>query len=85
MKKVHICSLKFHTIYSVGLALVFLVTLLVVRDLMFGLAFALLLAYVIGNGIIHGKKNEITRDGIIEYIIVSAIAGVLLLGILLTR
>jgi hypothetical protein len=85
MKKVHIPTLKFHTIYSLVLLAVFLVTIIIVRDLSLGLVGAVLVAYVIGNGIIHGQKNEITRDAILEYILVSLIVVVVFLGVFFTR
>ncbi|MFZ3010145.1 MAG: hypothetical protein WA030_03975 [Candidatus Microsaccharimonas sp.] len=85
MKKVHIRSLKFHTIYSVSLAIVFFVVMMVVRDLMLGIALVLLLAYVVGNGIIHGKKNQLTRDGLFEYVLLSLIVVILILGVLFTH
>lgn len=85
MKKAHIRSFKFHTIYSVCLAIIFLVTLLLVRELMLAIALGLLLAYVIGNGIIHGTKSELTRDAVIEYVFLSVIVVVLLLGVFFTR
>lgn len=85
MKKIHATSLKFHIIYSVILAIIFLIAIIVVRDIALGVMMLALLAYVVGNGIIHGRKNELTRDAILEYIIVSAIVAVVLLGIFFTR
>lgn len=85
MKKNHIHTLKFHTIYSVILALILLITIFVVRDIMLGVASFILLAYVVGNGIIHGRKNEVTRDGILEYVIVSLIVVVIFLGVFFTH
>lgn len=85
MKKVHLPSLKFHTIYSSILAIVFVITLIIVPDFMLGIALGILLAYVIGNGIIHGKKNELTRDAIVEYILLSVIIGLLVAGAIFTR
>jgi hypothetical protein len=80
MKKQHYQKLKFHTIYSVILSIVFLVVLLFVRDLSFGIAILFLCSYVFGNGIIHIKHNELSRDTIVEYVIVSLIAIVVTIG-----
>lgn len=85
MKKIHAPSLKFHTVYSAVLAIILLVTIVVVRDVTLSIAMFVLLAYVIGNGIIHGRKNELNRDSIFEYILVSAIVIVVFLGIFFTR
>lgn len=83
MRQAHHSSLKFHTIYSVSLAVVFIVAMLFLRDIALGLTMLFLLLYVAGNGIIHSRHNKITRDTILEYILVSLVALVLLLGIIL--
>jgi len=80
MKKLHYQKLKFHTIYSVSLSVIFLGVLLFVRDLSFGIAVLFLCSYVFGNGIIHVKNNELSRDTIVEYVIVSLIATVVIIG-----
>jgi hypothetical protein len=85
MKKIHYHSLRFHTMFTVTLAMVFVATALIVRDLLLGVVLAFLLAYIIGNGIIHGKTNELNRDAMLEYGIVSLIVIALLLGVFLTR
>ena len=80
MKKIHFPSLKFHTIYSTTLAIVFLIILLFVRDIALGVAMILLVIYVVGNGIIHTKKSELKRDTLLEYIIVAVIALIIIAG-----
>jgi hypothetical protein len=85
MKKIHAPSFKFHTIYSVILAVILLITIVMVRDITLSIVTFVLLAYVIGNGIIHGRKNELNRDSILEYILVSTIVIVVFLGIFFTR
>ena len=80
MKKIHFPSLKFHTIYSITLAIVFLIILLFVRDIALGVAMILLVIYVVGNGIIHTKKSELKRDTLLEYIIVAVIALIIIAG-----
>jgi hypothetical protein len=80
MKKQHFKKLKFHTIFSVILSAIFLLVLLFVHDLSFGIAAAFLCAYVIGNGIIHIKNNELNRDSVVEYVIVSVIVGIVITG-----
>lgn len=83
MKKQHFRKLKFHTIFSVILSVAFLVVLLIVPDLSLGIAAVFLCAYIIGNGIIHVKNNELSRDTVLEYILVSAIVIVVIIGSLL--
>jgi uncharacterized membrane protein len=80
MKKKHVSSLKFHTTYSVVLALVFVIIVIFVRDIALIAAMVFLFLYVAGNGIIHSKKNELTRDTILEYIIISIIVLVVIIG-----
>lgn len=83
MKKQHYQRLKFHTIFSVSISLLFLVILFIYRDITLAIAMVFLAAYIIGNGIIHVRHNELKRDTILEYIIVSAIVLVLLIGVFL--
>ena len=47
----------------------------------FSLAVAMgfLLLYVAGNGIIHTRQNKLERDTLIEYVILSVIALVILI------
>lgn len=80
MKKKHHSSLKFHTIYSVVLSIIFLAIILLVHDITLGATMAFMLLYVVGNGIIHTRKNELKHDTLIEYILVSIIIFVIILG-----
>jgi len=83
MKKHHTHKLRFHTIFSVALVLVFLIVLFFVRDISLAIAMLFLAVYIAGNGIIHAKYNELKRDTIVEYVIVSGIVIVVLIGALL--
>ena len=80
MKKQHHKSLKFHTIFTIVLVLVCLATILLKPDWILAVSCALLIAYVAGNGIIHSRKNELTRDSIFEYGIVAVIVGLIIVG-----
>jgi len=80
MKKRHVSKLKFHTIFSVVIAVMFLIILLVVRDISLGIAMLFLGVYIAGNGIIHVRHTELTRDVIIEYALVGGIALVLVVS-----
>jgi hypothetical protein len=82
MKKLHYKSLKFHTVYSFVLAVVFLIMIIVVPDISLGLAMAFLILYVAGNGLIHTRNNELKRDTLMEYIILSIIVFVVIIGAL---
>ncbi|TAL14137.1 hypothetical protein EPN95_03985 [Patescibacteria group bacterium] len=82
MKKKHIASLKFHTLYSIILAAIFVLVVIFVRNIVFAAAAGFLLLYIIGNGIIHTKKNELTRDTLLEYILISAIVLVVIVGLI---
>ena len=80
MKKIHHKSLKFHTIYSVVLSVVFLLIIVLINQATLAATMIFLLLYIIGNGIIHTRKNELTRDAVIEYILVSIIVLIVILG-----
>lgn len=80
MKKIHFPSMKFHTIYSVVLSVLFLAIVLVVPDITLAATSIFVILYVVGNGIIHSRKNELNRDTLIEYMLVSAVALVILIG-----
>lgn len=82
MRQEHHLTLKFHTIYSLGLALIFVVMMLIMKSLAFGLAVIFLMMYIAGNGIIHIKKNKLTRDTIIEYVLVSLVVLVIFIDLL---
>jgi len=80
MKKIHHATLKIHTIYSVILSVVFLVIILMAHEATLSAAAVFLILYVTGNGIIHTRNNELSRDTLIEYIILAFIALILLIG-----
>lgn len=82
MKLKHHKSLKFHTAYSIFLAVVFIVIIALVHEVSLGVSMGFLAFYVIGNGIIHAKKNELNQDSVVEYVLVSAIVLVLIVGII---
>ena len=81
MKKRHVRSLKFHTLYTIGLSVLFLGIILLAPEITLFAAVVFLLLYVGGNGIIHSRNNELSRDSLVEYIIVSLVALVVLLGV----
>ena len=62
------------------IAVMFLIILLVVRDISLGIAMLFLGVYIAGNGIIHVRHTELTRDVIIEYALVGGIALVLVVS-----
>lgn len=80
MKKKHHSSLKFHTIYSIILSVVFLAIILVRHDLTLGLTMVFLTLYIVGNGIIHTTKSELKRDTLVEYVLVSIIIMIMTIG-----
>ena len=80
MRKQHHAKLKFHAIYSIAIATILVAVLVFVRDLTLGIATALLLAYVAGNGIIHTKHNILSRDTLVEYVLVSLVVIIVITG-----
>lgn len=79
MKKIHYKSLKFNTIYSLILAIVFLIVIMAIPDIMLGVSMVFLILYVTGNGLIHARHNELGRDTIVEYFVISVIALIILI------
>jgi membrane-anchored protein YejM (alkaline phosphatase superfamily) len=80
MKSKHHKSLKFHTIFSIMLSIIFIAVLLINQDITLFTSAVFLLIYITGNGLIHSKTNKLSRDTMIEYIILSIIALLILLG-----
>lgn len=83
MRQEHYPTLKFHTIFSLVIASVFVVMMLLMRDIALGLALLFLFLYITGNGIIHSKNNKLTRDTLMEYILVSLVILVIIIDVLL--
>jgi hypothetical protein len=63
------------------LAVIFVILLVLVRDWTLGIAVTFLFLYVVGNGIIHVKHNQLKRDTLIEYVLVAVIVFVLLVSV----
>jgi len=80
MKKIHYKSLKFHAIYSFILATIFLAVIVFTPDISLGIAMVFLVLYIAGNGLIHARNNKLERDTLMEYIIVSIIVFVIIIG-----
>ena len=78
MRKVHHTSLKIHTIFNVAIWSLYLLIVAMNIDMTLIISTIFLLVYVTGNGIIHSKKNQLGRDTLIEYIILAAIALIIL-------
>jgi hypothetical protein len=82
MKKIHIKATKFHVIYTALLAVLFLIVAIIAKDILLSVVMLIVTLYVAGNGIIQTKKSELSRDAIVEYILVSAIVVVVTVGVL---
>lgn len=83
MKKIHTQASKFHIAYTIILATIFLVVGLIARDVLLGVVMLFVVLYVAGNGIIHSKKSQLSRDALTEYILVAAIVIVVIIGVVL--
>ena len=81
MKKMHIKASKFHIAYTAILALLFLIVAVIAKDILLAIVMLVVTLYVAGNGIIHNKKSELSRDAVIEYFLVSAIVVVVVIGV----
>lgn len=82
MKRKHYRSLKIHTVYNVIISITFVVVILLEHDASLLAATVFLLFYLAGNGIIHTNKNKLDHDTLIEYILLSGIALLLLFNAL---
>ena len=83
MRKHHQKTLKFHTVFTLILALICLGIILIAPDLTLVASITVLVVYVAGNGIIHLRNNQLSRDSLIEYIIVGLIVALIVLGAVL--
>ena len=80
MKKNNYKSLRFNTIFSLTIAIIFLIIIINYPDILLGIAMVFLILYVAGNGLIHAKYNNLNHDTLVEYIVVSIIALIVLIG-----
>lgn len=62
------------------IALIFTSIIVFVRDIALSVAMVLILLYVAGNGVIHTRNNQLSRDAFIEYVIISVIVLVVVIG-----
>lgn len=80
MKKIHHKSQKFHTIYNIIICTIFVIIIIFYHNISLVASTVFLLFYVTGNGLIHATKNELNRDTILEYMILSIIALIILVN-----
>lgn len=73
-------KLRIHQIFNIIISIIFISAVLINRDVTLFASIIFLIISIIGNGIIHGQNGNLTRDTIIEYVIVAVIALVILLG-----
>lgn len=83
MKKQHHKSLKFHTLFTILLGVATVILIILKPDLLLVISSLALVAYVAGNGIIHARKNQLSRDSILEYSIVGLIILIIIVSALL--
>lgn len=83
MRKLHHKSLKAHTIFNLIIWSLYLLIILINSSTALVVSIIFLLIYITGNGLIHSKKNQLSRDTLIEYIILSAIALIILANALI--
>lgn len=78
MKKAHIPTLKIHTIFNLVIGVLYLAIIACYPSITLAMSTFFLLLYVAGNGLIHSKKNQLNRDTLLEYIILSVVALIIL-------
>lgn len=82
MKRQHYKTFKIHTLYNIVISAVFVAIIILERDTALLAATVFLLFYLAGNGIIHTSKNKLDHDTLIEYVLLSGIALILLVNAL---
>lgn len=82
MRKHHLPTLKFHTVYSIAISLVFIFVIALFPDITLAASIVFFVGYVAGNGIIHTKKNTLHKDSVIEYLLVAIAVFVVVVGAL---
>ncbi|HPF30866.1 MAG TPA: hypothetical protein PLO25_00950 [Candidatus Saccharibacteria bacterium] len=82
MKKEHHKTLRIHTIYNILISVALVIVIIFVRDVSLLAVTIFLLFYVTGNGIIHTKRNRLTHDTLVEYIVLAGIVLLLLINVL---
>jgi hypothetical protein len=80
MKKRRQKPLNVHVLYSVVLAAVFLVVIITRPDVSLYMTMVFFVLYILGNGALHAKKGMLSRDVLIEYIVLSLVVLVVLIG-----
>ncbi len=73
-------QIRFHTWFTIVLALVSLGIIFFVPDISLFVALIFLILYVAGNGLIHVKNKTFTRDILIEYGLVAAVVLIVVFG-----
>lgn len=82
MRKHHLHTLKFHTIYSIAVSLLFIIVIAIFPDITLAAAIIFFVSYIAGNGLIHSKKNTLHKDSVIEYLLVAIAVFVVVVGAL---
>ena len=82
MRHHHHKTLKWHTVFTTLLSIAAVVLIFVLPNAALVIGVGFLVAYILGNGLIHYKKGTAHRDTYIEYAVLAAVAIVLLLGFL---
>lgn len=80
MKKTHAASLKLHTLYSAALLVIFVAVFFIDRNLTLMATMIFFTLYVAGNSVIHARNNTLTKDILVEYIILAIVMFVVVLG-----
>jgi hypothetical protein len=80
MKAIHFKTMKFHSFYSLLLAFICIGVIIIFPSISLAIASAFLVLYVAGNGVIHAKNGTLNRDSVLEYVLLSIVAIVLIVG-----
>ena len=83
MKQAHRHSSKHHTLYTLGLAIIAVASILLLPAAALYIGLGFLVLYIAGNGLIHYKKGTGHRDAYIEYAILALVGVVIIAGLFL--
>lgn len=82
MKIIHRKTLWFHTLFSVLMCIGLTLLVLAKRDLSITILVLLLVAYILGNVVIHIKRDDFRREVLFEYSFIGIAIFVVLGGTL---
>jgi hypothetical protein len=83
MKQIHRKTSKHHTLYTLGLVIVSVASIILLPQAALFIGLGFLALYIAGNGLIHYRNGTGHRDVYIEYAILVFVGIVIIAGLFL--